>query len=62
MQNREGDFDTFVRNALAPLEYLFNNHAFCDAAWCWAKEIEQKVDEAIKLRAKNKVGTNNSSA
>ena len=39
-QNRNGDFDTFVKNARAPVEHLFSNHEFCDLSCCWFKEIE----------------------
>ena len=55
MQNREGEFKKFVKNALAPLEHVFNNHAFCDAAWCWSKEMAEKVDEVLKNTAQNTI-------
>ena len=50
MQNRQGDFKKFVENARAPIEHLFYEHAYCDASWCWAKDIEQKKNEIIQNR------------
>jgi hypothetical protein len=52
MQNRTGDFKRFVANAVASVEHLFNEHSFCDAAWCWNKEISEKSKERMEIRMK----------
>ena len=56
MQNREGDFNYFLKNARAPIEHLFNEHAFCDASWCWAKDMQKRVDEVVRKRLEIEVG------
>ena len=55
IQNREGDFKKFVANALAPIEHLFNEHTYCDAEWCWSKEMDDKVHELLSTKTKSKV-------
>ena len=52
-QYREGDFEYFFKNALAPLEHLFDSHIFCDKRWCWHKELEEQQQQII-LTAKSK--------
>ena len=47
-QYRNGDFNYFVKNAMAPVEHLFDNHEFCDKSWCWAKELAYKTEEIIR--------------
>ena len=47
-QNRDGNFEKFVQNARAPIEYLFANHEFCDNSWCWSKEIDE-----VKMKVSN---------
>ena len=51
-QYREGDFEYFFKNALAPLEHLFDSHLFCDKKWCWHKELEERSQQIIQA-AKN---------
>ena len=34
MQGRDQDFETFYNNRYAPLEYIFDNHAYCSPVWC----------------------------
>ena len=51
-QYREGDFEYFFKNALAPLEHLFDSHLFCDKKWCWHKELEERSQQIIEA-AKN---------
>jgi len=34
-QNRGRPLLEFVANAQAPIEHLFNNHTWCNSAWCW---------------------------
>ena len=52
MQGRDQDFETFYNNRYAPLEHIFDNHAYCSPVWCWAKQIEdnlfQNLSEKIK--------------
>ena len=55
VQNREGDFNKFVANVLAPIEHLFNEHSYCDAEWCWSKEMDEKVHEILSTKTKSKV-------
>ena len=47
-QYRNGDFDYFVSNAMTPVEHLFDNHAFCDKSWCWARELAYQSEEIIR--------------
>ena len=54
-QNRTGSFDKFVNNALAPVEHLFNEHSFCDSAWCWSRELEEQVDKILVHKMNMKV-------
>jgi hypothetical protein len=61
MQHRQGDLKKFVQNARAPIEHLFNEHAYCDASWCWAKDIEEKRSEIIHKRWKKEVNLSFSS-
>ena len=49
-QNRTGDFSSFLANAMAPVEHLFNNHSFCNPEWCYSKALEDKIDEIIVLK------------
>ena len=42
-QNRNLPIDDFVRNAKAPVEHLFNDHQWCNASWCWAKDLDNKT-------------------
>ena len=55
VQNREGDFNKFVANALAPIEHLFNEHSYCDAEWCWSKEMDEKVHEILTTKTNSNV-------
>ena len=50
-QYRSKDWSTFYNNRNAPLEHLFNCHIYCDASWCWAKQL----DDATFLHLKNKL-------
>ena len=50
LQNRNKDFNTFVRNASAPIEHMFNNHAFCDSSWCPSKEMNEKVHKLLSSK------------
>ena len=52
-QYRQGDFDYFVKNALAPLEHLFDPHVDHDKQWYWHKELEDISQQFIET-AKNK--------
>ena len=47
MQNREKGLDEFAKNACAPVEHLFDNHQFCDPAWCWTKDIDDKCHRIL---------------
>ena len=55
MQNWQGNFKEFAANAQTPIEYLFDEHAFCDVSWCWAKETDEKVEEIMSIRRPNSV-------
>ena len=46
-QNRNGDLKKFVRNMIAPVKHLFNDHSFCDPAWCWSKDVQQNVEKIL---------------
>ena len=46
--HRTDDFSSFLHNARAPVEHLFSNHEFCDASWCWTKEIDERLHNIIK--------------
>ena len=48
MRHRTDDFESFLKNARAPVEHLFNSHEFCDASWCWAKEIEVRMQKIME--------------
>ena len=52
-QKRTGDFGDFVRNALAPVEHMFDNHIYCDSSWCWSKEVQDKVHRILLDRKKS---------
>ena len=41
-QNRGNSIETFVQNAKAPLEHIFNNHQYCDAQWCLALKAQKE--------------------
>ena len=47
VQHRNGDFETFVANAKAPVEHLFDNHEFCDESWCYAKELMFQTEQLV---------------
>ena len=38
----------FIANARDPIEHLFNDHTWCDSAWCWAKEVSDKIGKVMK--------------
>ena len=40
-QSRLKPLNEFVVGALAPVEHLFNSHTWCDASWCWAKNLDE---------------------
>ena len=50
LQNRNKDFNTFVRNAVAPIEHMFNDHSFCDSSWCPSKEMNEKVHKLLSRK------------
>ena len=50
LQNRNKDFNTFVRNAVAPIEHMFNDHSFCDTSWCPSKEMDEKVHNLLSSK------------
>ena len=54
-EHRNNDFNTFVKNGIAPVEHRFNNHQFCDAIWCYAKHLEENLHRMICEKSKNKV-------
>ena len=54
-QNKTKGLDTFINNANAALEHLFNNHTFCDSSWCWAKSIDDQLHEIITTSDKQKL-------
>ena len=56
-QNRNKDFDTFVQNAVAPIEHMFNGHSFCDPSWCSSKEIEEKVHNMLSSKICSEVSS-----
>lgn len=33
------------RNAMGPLEHLFDNHKYCHLSWCAKKRAEEKSEE-----------------
>ena len=49
------DINKFIKNALAPIEHLFNNHVFSDPAWCWARDIDDRIHEIITKAVDKKV-------
>ena len=53
-QNRSISFQYFRDNAFAPAEHLFDNHEFCDAAWCWSKDLMEKSHLLIKTKWKRR--------
>ena len=53
-RHRTDDFTSFFRNARAPVEHLFSNHEFCDASWCWTKEIDERLHNVIKNAMKKR--------
>ena len=46
-QNRSNPLAEFVKNAKAPIEHLFNDHTWCNATWCWSKEMEEKKEQIM---------------
>ena len=45
----------FITNAMVPVEHLFNDHSFFDAAWSWSKDVEENVDKILFKKLKSKV-------
>ena len=43
----KGDFTTFCRNAMAPVEDIFRNYAFCDVTCCWARDLDEQMHKII---------------
>ena len=43
---------TFVNNAKAPIEHLFNDHTWCDSLWYWSKKIEDKKNRVSLIEEK----------
>ena len=48
MQGRDQDFETFYNNRYAPLEHIFDNHAYCSPVWCWAKQIPKTAATTLQ--------------
>ena len=40
-------FDTFVRDAKAPILHHFDDHRCCDPSWCWKKDLDLKEHASI---------------
>jgi len=40
--------ETFIKNAIAPIEHHFHNHEWCDSSWCPFKLMEEHELEGIK--------------
>ena len=54
-QNRSRPLVEFVANAKAPIEHLFNDHSWCDASWCWSKELQEGTHKIVSVLTKRKV-------
>ena len=46
-KNRHLPPEKFAAKAMAPIEHLFDCHEWCDPEWCYAKEIENRVDTLL---------------
>ena len=57
-QNRQGNLQEFVSNAVAPAEHLFDDHSFCDSSWCYSKEIEESVHKILTESVETRVSCN----
>ena len=53
-QNRHLPSDEFVRRARDPIEHLSDCHEWCDAEWCWAKELDNSRHKVILSNRKQK--------
>ena len=40
LMNRHLNIESCVSNAKSPVKHIFNCHTWCDAAWCWVKELD----------------------
>ena len=36
--DKDNDMEKIIKKAKAPIEHLFDNHEFCDIAWCYSKQ------------------------
>ena len=51
-QNNHLPIDEFMAKSKAPVEHLFNCHEWCDAEWCWAKQLDEKQVELTNRNMK----------
>ena len=54
-KNKMISLDEFCSKAKAPIEHLFNCHTWCDAEWCWAKELDEATHKMMMTVMVNKV-------
>ena len=54
-KNRMLPIDEFCSKAKAPIEHLFNCHTWCDAEWCWAKQLDDAAHTMMTNAMKDKV-------
>ena len=47
--------EEFSLKAKAPIEHLFNCHTWCDAEWCWAKELDDATHKIMTNVMQNNV-------
>ena len=50
--NHHLPIDEFMVKEKALVEHLFNCHEWCDAEWCWAKQLDEKEVELTNKHAK----------
>ena len=55
MSHRTDDFTTFVRDAKAPVKHLSGNREFCYPSWCWAQEIDDRMEQIVRTKLNEKL-------
>ena len=44
-----------MQQGQSPIEHLFNCHTWCDAEWCWAKQLDDATHKMMTNTMKEKV-------